>query len=201
MGPAVLHAYGFNGARVDASPAIDAGIRVNDCFAIRHADRIAGALLDARLTTGALRLIHFCRHVFTLSNRTQITIEKARDHNALPARLQTKIFAKKIVGRRTAAPAGKASVFQAGPGPACAVTPGSLGGFLPQTPHWVPAESWATRRRLGDQLDRAGRPGDHPDPSGIRGLRASRAAAAIALTRSLGSDWAIQSRTLSNSSP
>lgn len=85
--------------------------------------------------------------------------------------------------------------------PACAVTPGSLGGFLPQTPHWVPAESWATRRRLGDQLDRAGRPGDHPDPSGILGLRASRAAAAIALTRSLGSDWAIQSRTLSNSSP
>jgi len=134
MGPAVLHAYGFNGARVDASPAIDAGIRVNDCFAIRHADRIAGALLDARLTTGALRLIHFCRHVFTLSNRTQITIEKARDHNALPARLQTKIFAKKIVGRRTSVPAGKASVFQAGPGPACAVTPGSLGGFSPQTP-------------------------------------------------------------------
>ncbi|GEM_PF-1564738 len=197
MGPAVLHAYGFNGARVDASPAIDAGIRVNDCFAIRHADRIAGALLDARLTTGALRLIHFCRHVFTLSNRTQITIEKARDHNALPARLQTKIFAKKIVSRRTSVPAGKASVFQAG---LCSYA-GKPWRVLTPNPHWVPAESWATRRRLGDQLDRAGRPGDHPDPSGILGLRASRAAAAIALTRSLGSDWAIQSRTLSNSSP
>lgn len=75
------------------------------------------------------------------------------------------------------------------------------GGFLPQAPPWVPVERCAVGRRLSDQWDGAGSPGDHPDPSEIRGLRDSRTAAAIALTRSLGSDWAIQSRTLSNSSP
>jgi len=67
MGPAVLHAYGFNGACVDTGPAIDAGIRVDDGLALGHADGVAGALLYAGLTTGAFCAVHFCRHSATLS--------------------------------------------------------------------------------------------------------------------------------------
>ncbi len=201
MGPAVLHAYGFNGARVNTSPAIDAGIRVNDCFAARHADGVAGAFFHTGLTTGAFRFVHFCRHASTLSNRSYESIEKARDHTALLKRLQTKISAKKSTADGLATPERTASVCRVRRGLIYGTTLRGRGGFLPQAPPWVPVERCAMGRRLSDQWDGAGSPGDHPDPSEIRGLRDSRTAAAIALTRSLGSDWAIQSRTLSNSSP
>ena len=116
MGPAVLHAYGFNGARVNTSPAIDAGIRVNDCFAARHADGVAGAFLHTGLTTGAFRFVHFCRHASTLSNRSYESIEKARDHTALLKRLQTKISAKKSTADGLAIPERTASICRVRPG-------------------------------------------------------------------------------------
>jgi hypothetical protein len=68
MGPTLLQTYCLNGARIDASPAINAGIRVNDGLAARHADRIAGTLIDAGLTSGAFCLVYFSRHPATLSN-------------------------------------------------------------------------------------------------------------------------------------
>jgi hypothetical protein len=52
----------FDRANVDASAATAARIGVNNGHAVLHRNRIQGARLDARFTTGALFSVDYCCH-------------------------------------------------------------------------------------------------------------------------------------------
>jgi len=58
----LFHADGFDRADIDANAAIHTGVGVDFGLVFDHADSLARALADARLTTGALCFIHFRWH-------------------------------------------------------------------------------------------------------------------------------------------
>jgi hypothetical protein len=59
---AELDADRFDGAHVDARAAIAARIGVDDGPAILHGNRVQGARIDTRLTSGAFFSVYNCCH-------------------------------------------------------------------------------------------------------------------------------------------
>jgi hypothetical protein len=71
MGPLDLfHAYGFDGALIDADPAIHALWGLNFGFSAFHFDRLAGAGIHTGLAAGTLFDIDFRWHSTILSDLT-----------------------------------------------------------------------------------------------------------------------------------
>ena len=69
MGPLdLLHAYGFDGALIDANPAIHALIDINFGLSAFHFDGLAGAGIHAGLAAGTLFDIDFRWHSTILSD-------------------------------------------------------------------------------------------------------------------------------------
>jgi hypothetical protein len=69
MGPLeLLHAYGFDGAFIDANPAIHALWDINFGLSAFHLDRLAGAGIHAGLAAGTLFDIDFSWHSSILSD-------------------------------------------------------------------------------------------------------------------------------------
>jgi hypothetical protein len=69
MGPLDLfHAYGFDGALIDANPAIHALGDINFGLSAFHFDGLAGAGIDAGLAAGTLFDIDFRWHSMILSD-------------------------------------------------------------------------------------------------------------------------------------
>jgi hypothetical protein len=60
----LLHTDCLDGAGVNADPAVDAGIGIDDRLFVNHANGLAGALRYTGFATGAFFLIHLSRHLY-----------------------------------------------------------------------------------------------------------------------------------------
>jgi hypothetical protein len=113
----LLQAESLNRTAVNASAAINAGIRINRSLAIDHANRVARTLINARLTPGAFFFIYYSWHLRPLSKtENHESLQKVRNHNESSSNYNPKI--REICGSVSVPPwsirSGSQKVFSGG---------------------------------------------------------------------------------------